>query len=77
VIFVVLRDEELESMAFQAPEEPDDVSRAAVAAAMLHERDVVLERLRRLGVHVVDAPVDRAGPALLSRYLELKRRDLL
>jgi uncharacterized protein (DUF58 family) len=77
VIFVVLRDEELDSMERQPPESPEDVSRAAVAAALLHERELVVERLRRLGVHVVDAPAERIGPALLSRYLELKRRDLL
>jgi uncharacterized protein (DUF58 family) len=37
----------------------------------------VVTRLRRLGVQIVEAPADRIGPALLSRYLDLKRRDLL
>jgi uncharacterized protein (DUF58 family) len=77
VMFVVMRDEELESMVRAEPAKPEDVSRAAVAAALLRERELVVEKLRRLGVHVVDAPADRIGPELLSRYLELKRRDLL
>ena len=34
-------------------------------------------RLRRLGVQIVEAPAGQIGPALLSRYLDLKRRDLL
>ena len=77
VVFVVMRDEELEAMASQAPETPEDVSRAAVAAALLHERDVVIERLERMGVLIVEAPARRIGPALINRYVELKRRDLL
>ena len=77
VLFVVMRDEELEAMERQAPETPEDVSRAAIAAAMTQEREVVVERLRRLGALVVDAPVSALGPDLLSRYLELKRKDLL
>jgi hypothetical protein len=30
-----------------------------------------------LGVQIVEAPAGQIGPALLSRYLDLKRRDLL
>jgi uncharacterized protein (DUF58 family) len=77
VLFVVLRDEELEGMADAEAHDPDDVARAVVAAGLLRERDVVVTRLRRMGVHVVDAPADRMGPALINAYLDLKRRDLL
>jgi uncharacterized protein (DUF58 family) len=77
VIFVVMRDDELEDMVRQPPAVADDVSRAVVAAALVRERDLVVARLRRLGVQVVEAPADRIGPALISRYLDLKRRDLL
>jgi uncharacterized protein (DUF58 family) len=77
VIFVVMRDDELEDLQRQAPTNADDVSRAVVAAALLRERELVVTRLRRLGVQIVEAPADQIGPALLSRYLDLKRRDLL
>ena len=77
VIFVVMRDDELEDLQRQAPTDADDVSRAVVAAALLRERELVITRLRRLGVQIVEAPADQIGPALLSRYLDLKRRDLL
>ena len=77
VIFVVMRDDELEDLARQRPVSADDVSRAVVAQALLRERDLVVARLRRLGVQVVEAPADRIGPALIDRYLDLKRRDLL
>jgi uncharacterized protein (DUF58 family) len=77
VIFVVMRDDELEDLARQRPTSADDVSRAVIAHALLRERDLVVARLRRLGVQVVEAPADRIGPALIDRYLDLKRRDLL
>ena len=57
------------------PGEDADASQAA--ASLLREREVVVNRLRRLGVQIVEAPAGRIGPALLSRYLDLKRRDLL
>ncbi|MDB5621291.1 DUF58 domain-containing protein, partial [Tardiphaga sp.] len=77
VLFVVLRDEELESIARREPVEADDISRAVTAQALLRERDVVTSRLRRLGAHIIDAPADRLGPNLLSAYLDLKRRELM
>ena len=77
VLFVVLRDEELESFAAVDPVEPDDVSRAVTAAALLRERRLVITRLRHLGVHVVEAAGAEAGPALVAAYLDLKRRSLL
>lgn len=77
VIFVVMRDEELEGLTAIDPETPEDVSRAVVAASLLRERDTVITRLRRMGAHIVDAPIDRIGPALLNAYLDVKRRDLL
>ena len=77
VLFVIMRDDELEGLERHAPDTVDDVSRAAVASAISHERLIVVERLRRLGAHIVEARVGEIGPALLSRYLDLKRRDLL
>ena len=77
VLFVVMRDEELEDISRREPVGADDVSRAVTARALLTSRDVVIERLRRLGAQIVDAPAARSGPALISAYLDLKRRDLL
>jgi uncharacterized protein (DUF58 family) len=77
VLFVVLRDEELEAFTAAEPVEPDDVSRAVTAAALLRERRLVLTRLRHLGAHILEAKRDEAGPALVNAYLDMKRRSLL
>jgi len=75
VLFVIFRDEELDAMANQEPKTPEDVSRAVIADAMLREREVVVERLRRLGVQIVDAPVAEISAHLLKSYFAVKRRD--
>jgi uncharacterized protein (DUF58 family) len=77
VLFVVFRDQELEDLADKEPSKPSDVSRAVIADALLREREVVISRLRRMGVEVVDAPAERAGVTLLNAYLDLKRRNVL
>lgn len=73
VLFVAFRDEELEAMARAEPVEPADVSRAVLADGMLRERSLVTTRLKRLGVNVIDVPVDRISAGLLDAYLSVKR----
>jgi len=77
VLFVVFRDEALDEIAQAAPAEPEDVSRAVVAGALLQQREVVIGRLRRLGVQIVDAPAGKVGVELVNRYLDSKRRSLV
>lgn len=77
VLFVAFQDDELTALAEAEPRTPDDVSRAVVAGTLLAERDLVLTRLRRMGAEVISAPVQRLGPALIRRYLDLKRQDRL
>lgn len=73
VLFVAFRDEELEGMALAEPAEAADVSRAVLADAMLRERELVTTRLKRLGVNVIDVPVDKIGAGLIDAYLTVKR----
>ena len=77
ILFVLMRDVELEDMAAAAPDTTADVSRAVVAASLLRERKIVITRLQRLGVHVIEAPYERLGTDLVNAYLDLKKRDLL
>jgi uncharacterized protein (DUF58 family) len=77
VLFVVMRDEDLEAIARAEPTSPEAVSRAVTAHALLRGRGLVLNRLARLGVRIVDAPAARIGAALISAYLDLKRADVV
>ncbi|RWO19870.1 DUF58 domain-containing protein [Mesorhizobium sp.] len=77
VLFMMIRDVELESLADMPPSSGEDVARAVVAGGLLRERQVVIGRLRLLGAHVIEADHHRLGPALVERYLQFKREDLL
>jgi uncharacterized protein (DUF58 family) len=77
VLIVVLRDDELETIVDRAPERAADVTRAVTAAALLRDRRLVLLRLRRLGVHVIESPYDQVAERLVEGYVDLKRRSLL
>jgi uncharacterized protein (DUF58 family) len=77
VLFVVFHDEELEALVEAEPEEPDDVSRAVIAAGLLRQREVVVSRLQRAGARLVDARAEDLGITLLNAYLDVKRRELI
>ena len=77
ILFILMRDVELETMVAAAPDTSADVSRAVVASGLLRERRIVIARLQRLGVQVVEAPYERLGSALVNAYLDIKKRDLL
>jgi uncharacterized protein (DUF58 family) len=77
VLFILFRDEELEAFTAAEPQSPEDVTRAVTAAALIRERRLVVTRLRRLGVHVIETPHEQAGPALVAAYVDMKRRNLL
>ncbi len=75
VLFVLFHDVELEEMVRAEPRDPADISRAVIADSLLRERDIVVERLRRLGVQVIDVPPERIGAGLLDAYMAAKRHD--
>jgi uncharacterized protein (DUF58 family) len=77
VLFVAMRDEELEAIARAEPATSEAVARAVTAHALMKSRGLVIARLARLGARIVDAPAAKLGPALISAYLELKRADVL
>lgn len=77
VIFVTLQDRELSGTVDVSPTAFGDVARAVIADEFVRDRAVVLERLRRLGVHCIDAPAEAISMELVNRYLLIKRQDLL
>lgn len=73
VIFVVLADAELAGLATAAPADLQDVAMAVTAATLQRQRAIVLQRLRHMGVRVVEAPYAEVGTRLLDTYLAVKR----
>jgi uncharacterized protein (DUF58 family) len=77
VIFVTLRDPEVLRLSDARLDTLVDLHRAAVADDLLRERELVLRRLRRLGLHCVDQPASLVSPTLIDRYLAIKQRELV
>ncbi|MES2904484.1 MAG: DUF58 domain-containing protein [Pseudomonadota bacterium] len=77
VLVVLLRDEELETLARRRPQDADDVTRAITASALLDERQVVITQLQHLGAHVIEADHDRVSEQLARAYTDLKRRNIV
>ena len=77
VIFVAFRNQALEDLITRAPETPKDVSESVVAESLMRERDLVIARLTRMGVHIVDADPETLNMAVLNTYLNLKARNAI
>lgn len=77
VVFVTLRDHDLDRTVLEEPADERQLYRAVVAQSLLRERELVLKRLGRLGVHCIDAQPQQVSVALLNRYFDIKRRELL
>ena len=77
VLFAAFKDPLLERAARVHPTRPFEGFRKAAAVELLRERRAVLERLRQMGAHVLDADPGAVTAPLINRYLEIALRGLL
>lgn len=77
ILFATFEDEALAGMVNAEPKAAEDVSRAVIADTLLQERELVFRRLQRMGVQVIETRPERFGSELVSRYLDIKQRELL
>src|SRR5216117_2151214 len=74
---VTLRNPEVDAAAAQRPATARDAFRKAAAEELLHAREEALGHMRRAGVLVIDVTPERAAQAVVTKYLDLKRRGSL
>jgi uncharacterized protein (DUF58 family) len=77
VLFVVMRDRDLDDYIAAPPAEMGDIARAVTASALIHEQRAVILRLKRLGLDVLETRHDRLNLDLVNAYIGLKRRGRL
>ncbi len=77
IVFATFEDELLGRFVDAEPDTAEDVARAVIADTLLQERELVFRKLARLGVQVIETRPERFGADLVSRYLDIKRRELL
>jgi uncharacterized protein (DUF58 family) len=77
VLFVSLRDPTPDALALAPPSGLEALQSAVVAAELVREREVVVKRLRRLGVQCLDTAPGDISARLINCYLEIHRRELV
>jgi uncharacterized protein (DUF58 family) len=73
VLFVTMADAELDEIAGAEPDGMGELAMAVSADGLLRQRALVLQRLRQIGVDVVEAPWDQIGTRVIDAYLNIKR----
>ena len=77
VLFVTIADSELEEFTSAPPGDLATMARSVTADTLVQQRRLVLRKLQRLGVDVVEAPWDQIGYQLIDRYFEIKRHEAI
>ncbi len=77
VLFVTIADSELESFIAEEPGDIATLARSVTADTLVHQRQIVLQRLRRMGVDVIEAPWDTIGYRLIDRYFVIKNSEAI
>jgi uncharacterized protein (DUF58 family) len=77
VIFVAFKNQPLTELSETEPKETVDISRAVIAKGLLSERELVLTKLARMGVDVIDVDPDTLSTDLVNTYLALKRKGAI
>ncbi|MFO1165963.1 MAG: DUF58 domain-containing protein [Paracoccus sp. (in: a-proteobacteria)] len=77
ILYVALRDPAMQDLTRPADEGLDAVARAVAASQIVTERQAVLDKLHRLGILCLDISPDALTPALVSRYIDIKAKELI
>lgn len=77
VLFVTIADSELEELVTSEPGDLATLARSITADSLAQQRRIVLQRLRRMGVDVIEAPWERIGFALIDQYLAIRNSEAI
>lgn len=73
VLFVTMEDTELNDLASSDPDTLGDLAVAVSADTLARQRAIVLQRLRQMGVDIIEAPWEQIGYRVIDAYLDIKR----
>ncbi|MFO6446181.1 DUF58 domain-containing protein [Erythrobacter sp. NE805] len=77
VLFVTMGDSEVEELIAAPPGDIATLARSVTADSLAQQRKLVLTRLRRLGIDVLEAPWQSIGPRLIDRYLTIRNSEAI
>ena len=77
IIFVAFRNTALDKLISQTARTPEDAAASLIGDGLMRERGIVLKRLERMGVNVIDADADTLNMKVLNTYMLLKARNAI
>ena len=77
VIFVAFRNTALDTLITQSADTPEEAAASLIGDGLMRERDIVLRRLERMGVNVIDADAETLNMKVLNTYMLLKARNAI
>ena len=77
VLFVTMTDSEVEDLITAPPGDIATLARSVTADSLAQQRKLVLTRLRRLGIDVLEAPWASIGPRLIDRYFAIRNSEAI
>ncbi|MBD2840753.1 DUF58 domain-containing protein [Erythrobacter rubeus] len=77
IVFVTIADSELDAFVDEEPSDIATLARSVTADTLARQRSIVLQRLRRMGVDVIEAPWEQIGYQLIDRYLRAKNSEAI
>jgi uncharacterized protein (DUF58 family) len=77
VLFICFKDKDIQQLKSIPRKSREDVARIVVAEEFARERHVVLEKLRRLGLLVLETEPQYFSFDIIQRYLDIKSRSLI
>lgn len=77
VVFVTFENEALRALTDQTPDTVEAMAEAILSDRLQTERDLVLAKLERMGVSVINTRPDHLNAALINKYVELKNAHVL
>jgi len=77
VIFVAFRNTALDQLISQNAATPEDAAASLIGDGLMREREIVLRRLERMGVNVIDADAETLNMKVLNTYMLLKARNAI
>ena len=77
VLFVTITDSEIERLIAAPPSDIATIARSVTADTLAQQRKLVLGRLRRMGVDVIEAPWEAIGPRLIDRYFAIRGSEAI
>lgn len=77
VIFVAFRNTALDQLITRDARTPEEAAASLIGDGLMREREVVLKRLQRMGVNVIDANAETLNMKVLNTYMMLKARNAI